>query len=216
GKFPWHKYLDPKNDEFFKEGDYTPPAPFVEIARNPSEENIKNWFHYLALKNGLAERLQSKLEEFARTQSAQGFADPVKVQSAQLLARAASGVGAMAATNPSSKNYQLRLYFDSRCPHCEHMMDTLATLARQGFYVELRRVDHEPGFQPRFPFPVQQATPSELQKNQVEAVPVLLVGNLSNGTFFKIQGFQTPEAVLAAIREAQNKTASMSQGGQSS
>lgn len=31
--FQWNKYLSPNNDEFFKEGDYTPPAPFMEIAR---------------------------------------------------------------------------------------------------------------------------------------------------------------------------------------
>ena len=32
--FAWEKYLSPAHDEFFREGDYTPPAPFVEIARN--------------------------------------------------------------------------------------------------------------------------------------------------------------------------------------
>ena len=38
--FPWQKYLDPKNDDFFREGDYSPPAPFMEIARNPSDSNF--------------------------------------------------------------------------------------------------------------------------------------------------------------------------------
>ena len=50
--FQWKKYLDPKNEEFFKEGDYTPPAPFIEIARNPTDANIRNWFKYLETKIG--------------------------------------------------------------------------------------------------------------------------------------------------------------------
>ena len=29
-KFDWKKYLDPKSKEFFKEGNYTPPAPLME------------------------------------------------------------------------------------------------------------------------------------------------------------------------------------------
>ena len=44
GAFPWHQYLDPKNKEFFKEGDYTPPEPFMEIVRNPTDANLKRWF----------------------------------------------------------------------------------------------------------------------------------------------------------------------------
>ncbi|MGE3759544.1 MAG: hypothetical protein AB7H97_17395, partial [Pseudobdellovibrionaceae bacterium] len=37
GNFPWKTYLDPKNKEFFSEGDYTPPEPFMEVARNPTD-----------------------------------------------------------------------------------------------------------------------------------------------------------------------------------
>ena len=62
--FAWNKYLSPSNDEFFKEGDYTPPAPFMEIARNPSDENIENWFRYLETKNELLRNLQEKLTQY--------------------------------------------------------------------------------------------------------------------------------------------------------
>src|SRR5579872_3611420 len=63
-KFPWKTYMDPKNKEFFKEGDYTPPEPFMEVARNPSDENIKNWFDFMGKKNELAQRLQTKMKEY--------------------------------------------------------------------------------------------------------------------------------------------------------
>ena len=128
--------------------------------------------------------------------------DSQRAETARLLTRASAKVRTLAETQPESKNYRLRLYFDSRCPHCEHMMGTLAELSRQGFYVELRRVDRVPGFVPKFPFPYQQASSEELKRQQIKAVPVLMVGNLRDQTFFKMQGFQTPEAVLTAIREA--------------
>src|SRR5579885_1217717 len=51
GWFPWQQYLDPKNKEFFREGDYTPPEPFMEIVRNPSDANLKLWFEYISRKN---------------------------------------------------------------------------------------------------------------------------------------------------------------------
>ena len=36
-QFDWNRQLDPKNDEFFREGDYVPPAPFLALVRNPSD-----------------------------------------------------------------------------------------------------------------------------------------------------------------------------------
>ena len=59
--FKWSNYLDPKNDEFFKEGSYTPPKPFMELARNPSDKNIGNWIAYNKKKNALNQRLQLRM-----------------------------------------------------------------------------------------------------------------------------------------------------------
>jgi hypothetical protein len=40
-KFSWKKYLNPENDEFFQEGNYKPPAPFMELARRRTKKNKK-------------------------------------------------------------------------------------------------------------------------------------------------------------------------------
>ena len=55
-EFQWTKYLDPNNKDFFREGDYTPPEPFMELVRNPTDQNIRMWFAYMDRKNELASR----------------------------------------------------------------------------------------------------------------------------------------------------------------
>jgi len=197
--FPWKKYLDPKNEEFFKEGDYTPPAPFMEIARNPSDDNIANWFKYLELKNALTHRLQDRLEAYgaqhATPAAFQIAANPRTLVQPQI--------------EVDAKRFRLRLYFDSKCPHCQKMMKTIGELSQLGFWVELRQVDSDLSARSQIPFPVSSATPKELKQYQIEGVPLLLVGDLKRGTFFKIQGEQPTDAVLRAIRSEPNST----QGG---
>ena len=54
--FDWDKFTNPKNREFFKEGDYTPPEPFMEIVRRPTDENLTRWFAYIEKRNELSRR----------------------------------------------------------------------------------------------------------------------------------------------------------------
>ena len=64
--FDWQKFSSPKNNEFFKEGDYLPPEPFMEVSRNPSDENIRQWFAYIEQKNNLTERLTRRIDEYVK------------------------------------------------------------------------------------------------------------------------------------------------------
>ena len=54
-KFDWEPYLNPQSpkdlEELFREGDYTPPKPLLELANNPTDENIKNWFRLIEKRN---------------------------------------------------------------------------------------------------------------------------------------------------------------------
>ena len=68
--FPWANYLDPMNKEFFREGDYTPPEPFMEIVRDPSDRNLRMWFTYIEKKNALGERLARRVQEYLQANSA--------------------------------------------------------------------------------------------------------------------------------------------------
>ena len=49
-EFDWSKHLNPKNDEFFKEGNHIPPAAFMELARNPTDQISKTGFYSLKRK----------------------------------------------------------------------------------------------------------------------------------------------------------------------
>ena len=189
--FPWKKYLNPKSDEFFKEGDYIPPAPFMEIARNPTDDNIANWFHYLEMKNEITRRLQTKLAEYTAKKS-------LLVGESELppVHPAAQPV----TLDKDAKRFRLRLYFDSKCPHCHRMLGTMADLSRQGYWVELKQIDSDVKARASIPFAVTGATPSELKQYQIQSVPLLLVGDLKRQTFFKISGYQTTSSVLATLR----------------
>lgn len=199
--FPWKKYIDPKNDEFFKEGDYLPPAPFMEIARDPSDENIEHWFKYLEAKNQVTQRLQAKLSEYAAKHPPDAqFSNPSTASAA-----APIPVGAPVKLRADARRFRLRLYFDSKCPHCEHMIETLKALSLQGFSIELKQVDSDTQARSRIPFPVSGATAAELKQYKIEKVPVLLVGDLKARSYFTIQGYQNETSVLNALTEFASK-----------
>ena len=204
--FQWNKYLDPKNDDFFREGDYTPPAPFMEIARDPSDSNIENWYRYLEMKNKLLHRLQEKLTAFAVTHPQTIPAMPAEVaagaaEAPAVVARAAARITATPSPLPDAKRFRLRLYFDSHCPHCEHMISTtIRELTGLGFWIELRQVDHDESVRKRIPFQISPAAPDELKRYGIESVPVLLVGDLKARSFFKMQGDQDTRSVLGALQ----------------
>ena len=80
------------------------------------------------------------------------------------------------------------------------MMGTLKSLVDLGFTIELKQIDGDTAIRSEIPFPVETATPEELKKYHVTGVPLLLIGNLKNGTVSKIQGYQSADAVLKAIR----------------
>ena len=170
--FDWDAYLDPENDEFFKEGDYLPPAPFMEVARRPTDENIRLWFQYLEQKNQLSQRLQKKLAQFAQPQEeAPSRVDP--------------------------KDWRIVYYFDSRCQFCNKMFSTIYDLQSQGFFVEARQVDDQPVLGLKIVF--DRASRAELLDLNIDAVPVLLAEHRRTGTKKRFQGFQTTQTILEKL-----------------
>ena len=107
-KFNWKKYQDPNSKDFFKEGNYSPPEAFVELVKNPTDENIKNWFSYIELKNRLSNRLQKRLKIYAQKNST-ALNDKEKISF--------SKVTSDLSTVPETvRNFRFRLYVDSKCP----------------------------------------------------------------------------------------------------
>jgi len=196
--FDWKKHLDPKHPEFFKEGDYTPPEAFMEIVRNPSDENLKMWFQYIDKKNELAARLQTRMNEYMEKDGA--HLEPVAQESLRAAAKSLSRVP------EDNKRFRFRLYFDSTCPHCRHMFDTLKTLQDRGFYVEARQIDSRTENLENLPLPSTHATPEEVQKHQIQSVPFLLIGDLKTQAVYQMSGFQTPESIFELLQSKAQKS----------
>ncbi len=189
--FKWETYLNPNNKEFFREGDYTPPEPFMELVRNPTDENIRMWFAYMEQKNELSTRLSKRMEEFAAKNTA------TLPREAKLPAHKIAVHQSLA--DDEFERYRFRMYFDSQCPHCHQMFETLNDLQDRGYFVEARQVDRGSIAGIKSNVAVVQASTTEVQKFHVTAVPLLLIGDLKNKKVYRQSGFMTPDEVIAAI-----------------
>ncbi|MBP6218550.1 MAG: hypothetical protein KA436_08190 [Oligoflexales bacterium] len=189
-KFDWSKYMDPKNKEFFKEGDYVPPEPLMELARNPSDENIKNWFVMIDTKNKLMSELQKRMGEFSARAS-----PPLAKEEKDILERQQASI---TPSNVDFKRFRFRLYFESSCPHCKNMLKTLKDLENMGYYAEVRQIDNK---KPDFPvpFPISQVSKNELKEKQINSWPVLFVADTSKQLIYRINGYFSTEEVLKTL-----------------
>ena len=192
-KFPWHKYLDPKNKDFFREGDYTPPEPFMEIVRNPSDSNLKLWFSYIAKKNELSDRLQTKMREYMEKNGARIGPESQEIVKAE--------IAALPVSEPDVKQFRFRMYFDSHCPHCKKMFGTLSELQAKGFYVEARQVDSDVRGNEGLSIPTERATPDELKEKDIKSVPLLLIGDIQKKVVYRLSGFQTVASIFQTISQ---------------
>ena len=192
--FDWKKHTDPKNEEFFREGEYIPPAPFMELVRNPTDENIKHWFEFIGKKNELSTRLNQRIQEYV-AQRGTGLDDKARaIVHAQSTEESAS--------QPDYSRYRFRLYFHSGCPHCKHMMQSMTDLQARGYFVEIVQIDDNIQAARGLPFPVRHADPGELESKGIKSWPVLLVGDLQKKVVYRINGYQTTANILSSIRRS--------------
>ena len=185
--FDWQKFSSPKNNEFFKEGDYLPPEPFMEVSRNPSDENIRQWFAYIEQKNNLTERLTRRIDEYVKKNptAAAGFKE--------------SSVTLPVKSLPDVRRFRFRFYFSSTCPHCQKMFVTVNDLVSRGYFVEVRQVDQGPLDKISSPVPVIQASRGDIAKFHIDAVPLLLAADLKSGSVFRQKGYIDAETLLGQL-----------------
>lgn len=193
-KFPWKTYLDPKNKEFFKEGDYTPPEPFMEVARNPTDENIKQWLDLMKKKNELQATLQTRMQEY--------MAKNNLVQVQQTVTNEKSlKINLDTSVDPS--RFKLRMYFESTCPHCKRMFQVLKKLQNDGFQIEALQVDRGPVQESEKVLPILQADPEDLKKHGIKGVPFLLIADSKKKILLPpIEGYHDQEEILRLLKAA--------------
>ncbi len=103
----------------------------MELARNPSDRNITNWIAYNKKKNDLNQRLQVRMREYLTKN--QKLTPEVQTIIAQNTVQTD--------TQFDPARYRVRMYFDSKCPHCKRMFNTLSSLQSKGVYVEALQID---------------------------------------------------------------------------
>jgi thiol-disulfide isomerase/thioredoxin len=195
GKFPWKTFLDPKNKEFFKEGDYTPPEPFMEIARNPSDENIKNWFEFMKKKNELAKNLDEKMRLYLAKNS---LAPPPMTPEISNVSRV-SVADENVKLDPS--RFKVRMYFESTCPHCRKMFGVLQKLQSEGFQIEALQVDSGPVPEEERVVPIGKADPTEIKKHAINSVPYLLIADTKKKALLPaIQGYHDFQEIIGLLK----------------
>lgn len=196
GKFPWKTFLDPKNKEFFKEGDYTPPEPFMEIARNPSDENIKNWFEFMKKKNELARRLDERVREYLVKNG-----QPPSIQPDALASPSKASLRAQGPLDPA--RFKVRMYFESTCPHCRRMFGVLKRLQDEGVEVHALQIDRGPVPADEKVVPIGVATQEEIKKHGINGVPFLVVADTKRKALLPpIQGYHDYEDVVSLLKSA--------------
>ncbi|MBI2603778.1 MAG: thioredoxin fold domain-containing protein [Deltaproteobacteria bacterium] len=188
--FDWSKYSNPKSDEFFKEGNYTPPKPLMELARNPSDENIRNWFRIIETKNKLMAALQERFTEYLQTNKTtlteeQKTTVERKVESLEI-------------GNHDVRRFRFRLYFDSSCPHCKNMIATMKELQELGYYVEVHQIDRRvPEYS--VPFPIIPASEKDIRERNISSWPTLFVADTTKKLTYRINGYLPQDQVLAIL-----------------
>lgn len=196
GKFPWKTYLDPKNKEFFKEGDYTPPEPFMEIARNPTDENIKSWFEFMKKKNELARKLDERVREYLvkNGQEPTGRIEPPPASKKVV-------TSSQGPFDPA--RFKVRMYFESTCPHCRRMFSVLKRLQDEGVEVHALQIDRGPVRSEEKIVPMDVATTDEVKKHGITGVPFLVVADTKRKALLPpIQGFHDFEELVQLLKSA--------------
>lgn len=198
GKFPWKTFLDPKNKEFFKEGDYTPPEPFMEIARNPTDENIKNWFEFMKKKNELARRLDERVREYLVKNGQAPAVAPESAVPVKLAKPALPIQGPL-----DTARFKVRMYFESTCPHCRRMFGVLKRLQDDGIEVHALQIDRGPVPADEKIVPVGFATQEEVKKHGINGVPFILIADSKRKALLPpIQGYHAYEEVIDLLKSA--------------
>ena len=185
--FNWDKHLNPENDEFFKEGNHIPPAPFMEVARRPTKENIDNYFAYIKKKNDIMNRLRLKIADYQKKKG-------VNSESKAYLSEKSNEVRPN--IDLSHKKISITTFFLTTCSACHRMFKTLEALQNMGVYVEGVQIDIDSVRKTSVLFPVRMATEKEIAtlKAAVHAVPFSIVRK--EETTKSIEGFRTINQIL--------------------
>lgn len=164
----------------------------MELARDPSDKNITNWISYNNKKNELNQRLQKRMREYLQSRS------KLTPEVNRILKE--KTVSTQTQFDPS--RYKIRMYFDSKCPHCKRMFSTLDGLKDKGIYVEALQTDDAQIKKLSYPIPIRKASREEIKKHNIKSVPFTLIADLKKKVLYPpVQGFQDVSTMVTLLNE---------------
>ncbi len=190
-KFSWNEQLNIENDQFFKEGDYMPPAPLVEALRRPTKENILNFEKWQEMRNLLLQRY-----EVARSQ----YVAQTKTNIPK------NEINETTSEEVELKKFRFIFYFESTCPSCHSMFQTINQMVQRGIYVEAIRVDKSERAVSGLNLPWNYANSEELKKLNLKAVPVLVAIEEESNRAYQMTGRKNIKEILQTIQRGLKKS----------
>ena len=165
----------------------------MELARNPTDNNIKNWIAYNNLKSSLNKRLQKRMKEYLN-----------KTSEYNPLVRKILNKKKPNAISIDPSRFRVRMYFDSKCIHCKRMFNTLLELQNRGVYVEAFQIDDGLFKKSQFPLLIQRATKAEIKKHNIKTVPFTLIADLKKKVLYPaIRGFQNVDRITTLLKKGE-------------
>ena len=101
------------------------------------------------------------------------------------------------------EKYHYVFYFESTCPSCHAMFQTINQMVQRGVYVEAIRVDKGDGEVKALNIPWSFAKPEELKKLNLKAVPVLVAIDEKTQKAYQMTGRKSIKEILQAIKVGQ-------------
>ncbi|MGE3682700.1 MAG: TlpA family protein disulfide reductase [Bdellovibrionales bacterium] len=184
--FDWNSFMNVENDEFFKEGDYTPPAPFLEALRRPTKENILLFEKWNETRNLLLQRYETARAQYV-------------AKSNVMLPEVKRSQGGNAKT---LEKFRFVFYFDAECPSCHAMFETVNQMVQKGVYVEAVRLDKGKQEVRGLSIPWVSPSPKEVQKINLKAVPFLMAFDDETKKVYQVTGRKTIEEIADLLERS--------------
>lgn len=185
-KFNWDKYLDPENDEFFREGDYTPPAPFMEVYRRPTKENVLLWDKYIKKRSLIHKRALKSMKKYLSP----NIVNPKVIAQEQREVLTGENISQV------FKGKWIVFYFDKNCPHCQKMYQTINKLSMGGAVVQAVRLDPGRGIVEGLGVPWVPIKKDEKRRLKIDVTPTTLIVEEKTKKVIKLTGNRSLNEIL--------------------
>jgi thiol-disulfide isomerase/thioredoxin len=195
----WQPLIDPKNPEFWREGNHVPDAGYLQLFKEMTPESAKLLILRGEIKALYMQKALALLENAQRELVQAGLVrdryNTVTASSPQIVRQNVRQQPTPQLHPDQLKGLQYFFIFSPTCPHCKRLAESLMGL--QNVYplqADKSAIFHFPGMHPS-----EYATSETLKKYAPDgAVPVLVIHRMKDNRAVVLRGSMSAEEVLMA------------------